>query len=271
MRSVASLAEFERALEAAVRRYDGPAPISSQIRHHFSTAGTRVRALAVLAVAQAEGADSTAALDAACAIEILHQYWNVHDEIASDVRDHAGRATIYARWGLAHGVNAGDSLCAIGYLTLLASDVPRPAERTLAMTRVLHQANFAMCQGAASDIVFAANARMSREDYLTMIGGKTAALVGAACELGALAAGAAPERARAYADLGASYGCAHQIETDTLERSCPRALGALGSAESARAEIRRRKERGDLIARDCDIDRMGDVRAFLRTALGVAA
>ena len=83
------------------------------------------------------------------------------------------------------------------------------------MSRALHEAHLAMCAGQGRDIAFESAARVGRDDYMTMIEGKTAALFGVACELGALAGGD-PERAGAYARLGRAYGVAFQIEDDVL-------------------------------------------------------
>jgi geranylgeranyl diphosphate synthase type I len=223
MRSVVAQSSFERALEAAITRYDSTAPITAMIRYHFGYAsdaadrhGKRLRPMLLLTAAQEEGGSVEAALDAACAIEILHNYSLVHDDIEDGDRLRHGRDTVWAKWGTAHGINAGDSLCAISYLALLESDVPRPAERTVAMTRALHEANLAMCAGQGRDIAFEHEPRVTLDDYVAMIAGKTAALFGAACEIGALAAGAEAARARAYAQLGLAYGLGFQIEDDLL-------------------------------------------------------
>ena len=223
MHSVVEQSSFERALEAAVTRYDSTAPITAMIRYHFGYAaeagnrrGKRLRPMLLLTVAEEEGGSPGTALDAACAIEILHNYSLVHDDIEDGDRVRHGRDTVWAKWGTAHGINAGDSLCAISYLALLESDVARPAERTVAMTRALHEANLAMCAGQGRDIAFEREAHVTMDDYLAMISGKTAALFGAACEIGALAAGAPADRARAYARLGSAYGLGFQIEDDLL-------------------------------------------------------
>jgi geranylgeranyl diphosphate synthase type I len=223
MRSVVAQSSFERALQAAITRYDSTAPITAMIRYHFGYAsgaadggGKRLRPMLLLTVAQEEGGSIEGALDAACAIEILHNYSLVHDDIEDGDRVRHGRDTVWAKWGTAHGINAGDSLCAISYLALLESDVPRPAERTVAMTRALHEANLAMCAGQGRDIAFEAEPRVTMDDYVAMIAGKTAALFGAACEIGALAAGSDALRARAYAQLGLAYGLGFQIEDDLL-------------------------------------------------------
>jgi len=191
------------------------------IRYHFgypggAARGKRLRPMLLLTVADEEGGTIEEALDAACAIEILHNYSLVHDDIEDGDRLRHGRDTVWAKWGTAHGINAGDSLCAISYLALLESDVLRPAERTVAMTRALHEANLAMCAGQGRDIAFEVETRVTMDDYVAMIAGKTAALFGAACEIGALAAGADGARARAYWQLGCAYGLGFQIEDDVL-------------------------------------------------------
>jgi geranylgeranyl diphosphate synthase type I len=216
-----TLARFELALEAAIRRHDGPSPVTAMIHEHFGYGpgvirrGKRLRPRLALCVAQEEGAPADAAMDAACAIEILHNYSLVHDDIEDGDRMRHGRPTVWATHGIAHGINAGDAMCAVSYLALLESG-RQNAETTVAMTRVLQEAHLAMCAGQARDIAFESESAVSMVDYLAMIGGKTAALFGAACELGALAAGASLERARAYAQLGRTYGLAFQIEDDVL-------------------------------------------------------
>lgn len=214
---------LEAALEAAVTRYDSDAPITAMIRYHFgygaggaARRGKRLRPRLVIAVAQEEGGSVDDALDAACAVEILHNYSLVHDDIEDGDGVRHGRETVWARWGVAHGINAGDAMCAISYLALLSGGTERRADRTLLMARALHEANLAMCAGQGRDIAFETAERVTMEEYTAMIGDKTAALFGASCELGALAGGADPIRARAYARLGAAYGLAFQIEDDVL-------------------------------------------------------
>jgi geranylgeranyl diphosphate synthase type I len=215
---------LEAALERAVARFDDGSPTGAQIRYHFgfgegaaagSRRGKRLRSRVVFEVAQEEGGQAGEALAAACAVEILHEFSLIHDDIEDGDRLRRGRETLWARYGAAHGINAGDALCSVAYLTLLDSS-PAPPERTLAMNRVLLAAHLAMCNGQGRDIAFESEPRVTMEDYRAMIGGKTAALFGAACELGALAAAGDHQRAAAYARLGEAYGIAFQIEDDIL-------------------------------------------------------
>lgn len=180
MRSVVEPDSLASVLEAALRRFDGASPVTEQVHYHFNQSDpgrsedARRWMELVLTVARAAGGDPERATDAAAAVAILHQYTRVH----ADVGALAG-VSVSAHYGIAHGINAGDALSALAYLQLLVDpQVERPAAQTVAMTRALQEANYAMC------------------------GGATEALLGVACELGALAAGASPERAHAFGRIG---------------------------------------------------------------------
>jgi geranylgeranyl pyrophosphate synthase len=219
------------ALEAAVRRFDGSSPVTAQVHAHFSTRadGAAAYMRLVLEVAAAEGASAGDALDAACAIETLYNATVVHGDLRS------GRSSPF---GLAHGINAGDALCALAYLQLLDGPARRPAERTVAMIRALHAASYALCAGHAAAIGFERAGYAAMDEYVRMLE-DASALFAVACELGALAAGAAPERALAYARLGRSYGKALQIDADVRNDSQGRTwtLPAGVSAAAAQRDL----------------------------------
>jgi geranylgeranyl diphosphate synthase type I len=178
----------------------------------FDGTGEQERRLCLrlaLAVAEAEGGRPEDALDAACAVEIVYQFSLVHDDIEDGIPVRSGRDAVWSKFGLAHGINAGDALCAVAYLALLEGAAPRSPEQTVAMTRVLLEAQLAMCGAQARTIAGAA------------IDAKVA-LLGAACELGAVSAGAGSERANAYARLGRAYATActtASAEADALAAS----------------------------------------------------
>jgi geranylgeranyl diphosphate synthase type I len=193
------------------------------IRYHFgydapgtTKTGKRLRPQLLLRTALEEGGPVECALDAAVAIEILHNYSLVHDDIEDGDELRHGRTTIWAQFGIPHGINAGDALCAISYLTLLHEEAVVPPNRVVEMLHVLHEANLLMCEGQGLDISFETRSTVTMPEYLEMIAGKTGALFAASCELGALAAGADPARAKEYARLGRAYGLAFQIRDDVL-------------------------------------------------------
>ena len=218
-----TLDSLEAALERAVTRFDDGSATGSQIRYHFGFGeagdagrrGKRLRSRLVLEVAEEERGPADEALAAACAVEIIHEFSLIHDDIEDGDKLRRGRETLWARYGAPHGINAGDALCSVAYLTLL-DESPAPPDRKLAMNRVLLAAHLAMCNGQGRDIAFESEPRVTMLEYRAMIGGKTAALFGAACALGALSAGCDSRRSGDYARLGEAYGIAFQIEDDIL-------------------------------------------------------
>ena len=111
---------IEAHLARTIDRIRGSSPIYEMIRYHFgydepgaSKPGKRLRPQLLLRTALEEGGTLEAALDAAVAIEILHNYSLVHDDIEDNDELLHGRTTIWAQYGVPHGINAVDALCAI--------------------------------------------------------------------------------------------------------------------------------------------------------------
>ncbi|GAC1577834.1 MAG: polyprenyl synthetase family protein [Candidatus Elarobacter sp.] len=242
MQTRSALDGFEAYLERSIDVIAEPSPNRALIREHFALddphakRGKRLRPRILLAVAQSEGAAPDDAFAPAAAVELLHNFSLIHDDIEDrDLIRHA-RPTLWSAYGDAAAITAGDAMCALSYLTLLR-DAARPPETIVAMTACLHHGHLEMCRGQGLDIGFETASNVSFPEYLTMIAGKTAALFGASCELGALAANAPPERAAAYGRMGRAYGLAFQIRDDIL--------GTWGSpaetGKPAGADIRRRK------------------------------
>ncbi len=250
MSSAVTADSLEAALEAASRRFDGTSPVTHQVHHHLgdAAADARLRMQLVLEVVAEEGGRPEDGLDVACAVEILHSSTVVHDRVERDLP-----------FGLAHGINAGDALCAMAFLQLLEDPERREPELTVLMTRALHEANFALSAGQAQELAFERAGTAADDAYLAMIAGK-AALCAAACELGALVAGASPERAQAYARLGRTFGIALQMEKHVTSDPDSRAwtLPAGATLAAARAQF----AEADALASSAGVDAGGRVRAF---------
>jgi geranylgeranyl diphosphate synthase, type I len=242
---------FEEYLKRAVDRLDEASPTRALVRAHFAfddpsaKRGKRLRPRILLAVAETEGARSEDAFAAAAAVELLHNFSLVHDDIQDRDELRHGRPALWVRHGTPAALTAGDAMCALSYTALLdapafagaGTGAPADAERVVAMTTCLHRALYALCAGQGADIGFETSPAVTFDDYRTMIEGKTAALFGASCELGALAAGAPPERAAAYGRMGRAYGLAFQVRDDVLGTwGTPAETG-----KPAGADIRRRK------------------------------
>jgi geranylgeranyl diphosphate synthase type I len=233
------------------------------IRYHFgydslekTKSGKRLRPQILLRTALEEGGSVECAIDAAVAIEILHNYSLIHDDIEDGDELRHGRTTTWARYGLAHGINAGDALCAISYLTLLHEEALVP-NRVVEMLHVLHEANLRMCEGQGLDISFETNSSVTMPQYLEMIAGKTGALFSASCQLGALAAGCDSERADAYACATTS----RSVEGGVIDVIA--ALDRLGARDAADDAHDRALDDADRLASDASIDVNRTIRDFL--------
>ena len=234
---------FEAYLESAIDRIEGNSPNRRLIREHFALddpsakRGKRLRPRILLAVAETEGAEPEAAFPAAAAVEMLHNFSLVHDDIEDRDEMRHGRPTLWVRFGIPAALNAGDAMCAASYEALFHGWHDRASDGLAAMTACLFRAHHHMCQGQSYDIGFESATEVSFGEYVTMIEGKTAALFACSCELGALAAGTSPERAKAYARVGRAYGLAFQVRDDIL--------GTWGAFEQtgkpSGADIRHRK------------------------------
>jgi geranylgeranyl diphosphate synthase type I len=239
----ATFEAFEAYLERAVERLDETSPVRTLVREHFAfddpgaKRGKRLRPLILVAAAETEGAQGEDAFPAAAAVELLHNFSLVHDDIEDRDELRHGRPTLWVRHGIPAAISAGDAMCALCYVMLLDEPAHFDAQRIVAMTTCLHRTHYALCIGQGADIGFETSASVTFAEYLQMIEGKTAALFAAACELGALAAGTPAERAAAYGRMGRAYGLAFQVRDDVLGTwGTPAETG-----KPAGADIRRRK------------------------------
>jgi geranylgeranyl diphosphate synthase type I len=178
--------------------------------------GKRLRPRLLLCVAEAEGGSLENALDAAAAIEILHNYSLVHDDIEDNDELRRGRRTVWAVYGIPQALNAGDALCAISFLALTNSVARHTGARVLQMVRALHEAHATMCDGQSMDLAYERAPQVDLPAYNRMIGAKTAALFGASSQLGALCAPCDEDAVLRYRELGRAFGMAFQIRDDVL-------------------------------------------------------
>ena len=178
--------------------------------------GKRLRPRLLLEVVENEGGSIDDALDAAAAIELVHNYSLVHDDIEDHDRLRHGRETLWAKYGIPQAINAGDAMCALAFLELTRARDRLSAERCLALVHVLHAAHLDMCDGQALDMSFEAETFVLVRAYERMIAGKTAALFGAAFEMGAICAGAGEIARKRYREVGRAFGMAFQIQDDVL-------------------------------------------------------
>ncbi|MCS7283589.1 MAG: polyprenyl synthetase family protein [Anaerolineae bacterium] len=188
-----------------------------QFRPAHMPAGKRLRPLFCLLVCEVCGGNWEHALPAAAAVELTHNFSLIHDDIEDGDRTRRGRPTVWALWGIPQGLNAGDALFALAHIALLRlMDRGVSPEKVVEAVRILDQACLRLTEGQYLDLLFEGMSDVTVDQYLQMIERKTGALLSAACELGALVAGAPLSIRKQMAHFGHHVGLAFQIRDDYL-------------------------------------------------------
>lgn len=179
---------------------------------HLAAGGKFVRGALVLLSATATGGAERDGLDAAAAIELVHNFSLVHDDVIDGDAERRHRPTLWASHGVNTAILAGDALSTLAFQVVLAEATP---ERLAAASR-LADAVQAMIAGQAEDLAFEAASDVTLEECLAMVSGKTAALLGCAASLGAVCCGAPADTIVALSDYGHHLGIAFQAVDDLL-------------------------------------------------------
>jgi geranylgeranyl diphosphate synthase type I len=180
-------------------------------------AGKRVRPVLCLLACEACGGDWEQALPAGAAVELLHNFSLVHDDIEDRDETRRGRPTLWKLWGESQGINAGDTLFALTQLALMRlSKRNVPVATIVAALRLLNESSVALTSGQHLDIGFESKSAVPVTDYLAMVEEKTAALLACACELGALVAAAPDDQRECLRSFGLHLGLAFQMRDDIL-------------------------------------------------------
>ncbi|HEU5318226.1 MAG TPA: polyprenyl synthetase family protein [Chloroflexota bacterium] len=200
--------------------------------------GKRLRPLICLLAAEACHAPQRRAVPAAVALELLHNFTLIHDDIedGDELRHH--RPTVWKLWGEPQAINAGDGMHVLAYLALLdLADHDVPPERITRLTARLAETSLVITEGQHLDISFEKRTDVRPAEYLDMIGRKSAALIGCAAVMGAEVAGASVETCNALERFGIELGLGFQIRDDVLG-----IWGATETTGKPAGDLRRRKK-----------------------------
>ncbi len=179
-------------------------------------AGKRLRPLLCLLTCEAAGGEWELALPAAGAVELVHNFSLIHDDIEDKSPLRRGRPTLWSVWGLGHGVNCGDMLLVLARHHLLRiADGGADQDTVLKAVAILDRALLRLCRGQYLDISGEGKLDATEQWYEQMIGGKTATLLAASAEIGALIA-RRPETLAAYRDYGWQLGLTFQMVDDLI-------------------------------------------------------
>ena len=179
--------------------------------------GKLLRPTLCLLSCDAVGGDWRRAAPAAAALELLHNFTLIHDDVEDASLHRHGRETLWTLWGEAQAINVGDGMFVLSHVTLLRlREQGFSPEQVLQAVHMLDQATLRLCEGQHRDLVYADEREIDLRDYLAMIEGKTAVLLAASSGIGALLGGGPGKVVQALSDFGRHLGLAFQIRDDVL-------------------------------------------------------
>lgn len=195
-----------------------PRGLYAPIRYILEDGGKRIRPLLCLMGADLYGGNPEAALHAAVAVEVFHNFTLLHDDIMDKAPIRRGRPTVHLKWGESGAILSGDAMLILAYRILQEGASGYGAEKLPELLAVFNRAAMEVCQGQQYDMDFETSDRdVSREEYIGMIRLKTSVLLAAALEMGAIVGGASAAERRVLYEFGVNLGVAFQIQDDLLD------------------------------------------------------
>ena len=214
-----SEARWRDALEASMKDFLSAYPAGAAdelydpIHYLLSLGGKRIRPVLALAACEAEGGALDAAMPAAMAVELFHNFTLMHDDIMDEAPLRRGRPTVHTKWSENAAILSGDVM----YTLALTALEGTPSDALADVLRMFNVTSKEVCEGQQSDMAFETRDNVTVDEYVNMIRLKTSVLLAASAAMGARAAGASPERVEAWYRYGVNVGLAFQIQDDFLD------------------------------------------------------
>ncbi|MBC8311726.1 MAG: polyprenyl synthetase family protein [Candidatus Marinimicrobia bacterium] len=190
----------------------GPISLVEPINYVLSGKGKRVRPILTLFTAESFGGTKSESMSAAVAVEILHNFTLVHDDIMDEDHIRHGKPTVHHKWDVGTAILSGDAMLSLALKMIQKS----PQFNEKLMTSFIDGLQ-AVCEGQAYDKEFESREDVSLDEYINMIDLKTGYLIGLSAELGAISVGANDEDVVKVRNYGRLIGRAFQIQDDLLE------------------------------------------------------
>lgn len=208
----------EKHLFACLPKENVPQSLADAMEHALRAGGKRLRPILCLAASESVGGKLDQAIPAACAVEILHNYTLVHDDLPCMDNDtmRRGAPSVWAKYGETIGVLAGDALLTLAFETLARTQVST-ATQLAELVRTLSQLTGAQGVIAGQVVDTQYDGKGDLEMVKSVFHHKTADLFCAACRLGGIAGGATAEQLAAIHSFAEHLGFAFQIEDDLLD------------------------------------------------------
>jgi len=207
-----NLAQEQPRIQAFLERFAAELPATSQpvARHVLTAGGKRLRPFLTLLIGRLFGCRDEALYTLGAAVEILHTATLLHDDILDNADMRRGQPSAHVLFTPGTVILAGDAMLAKAMLMVSKIGDTR-------LTDCISEAAMRTAEGEIAEFNLLRNPDLSAEDYLAVITGKTAWMLRASCELGAIVSGAKPDAIRATAEFGLQLGIAFQMVDDSLD------------------------------------------------------
>ncbi len=198
-----------------------PQLLYAPIGYSLAGGGKRIRPMLLLLAAGLFSDDIAAALPAAAAVEVFHNFTLLHDDIMDNAAVRRGKPSVYARWGRNVAILSGDAMMISSYRLLSAV----PPARLPQVLAVFNDMALEVCEGQQYDMDFESKPKVSVVEYMHMIELKTSALLAGPTVIGALLGGASEEECRKLRRFAVELGLAFQLQDDLLDSYGDERLG----------------------------------------------
>lgn len=196
-----------------------PDELYRAMRYLFDAGGKRLRPATLILATEAVGGNPDNVIPAATAVELVHNFTLIHDDIMDQDELRRGLPSVHMKWGLSGAILAGDTLYSKAFHIL--SQCETDPARMLQCLTLMSKTCIEICEGQWMDISFEKRKYVSEEEYMEMVEKKTAVLYAASAKLGAILGGSTEEEADALWDFGRLVGVGFQIFDDVLDLVTP--------------------------------------------------
>jgi geranylgeranyl diphosphate synthase type I len=213
-----SAEKVNRFIEKVVDLEDEPEVLYRAARHIIDAGGKRLRPFMVLKCCKLVGGREEDAIPTAAALELLHTFTLIHDDIMDKDEKRRGVSTVHSQWGIPVAIVAGDLLFAKVYEAIAKFTNPKhvTSKRILQILKEVSQATITICEGQTRDMMFESKETVSENEYFEMIQGKTAALFETSGRCGGILGGANKKQVKRLGEYGCYSGLAFQVIDDVL-------------------------------------------------------
>lgn len=205
-------AMLDRHAVASTRQWHSDT-LNDACRFVLSASGKRVRSVLLLLSCEAVGGRAARVLDAGVAVEALHNFTLVHDDIMDNAPSRRGRPTVHIKWDINTALLVGDVILGLGYANLARTKT----RHTRRIMQLFTEGMLEVCEGQALDLEFEWRRDITLRDYFRMIEKKTARLISMSTELGAILGGGKRKQIDQLREFGFLLGRAFQLQDDLLD------------------------------------------------------